>query len=116
MAYPNSLLLLALLISAASLAHGAILNGVQIAGLNAAGRLVCTVGGTGNNSQGLPNLADGVIFDTSVCVASVNLTNVNCNVFPPTGNLNASLTLLNIVQNTLGAIANFLVGGFVVAA
>lgn len=87
--------------------------------------LVCN-GGSTNLGQVLTNttgffafahqLADGVIFDTSVCVASVNLTNVNCNVFPPTGNLNESLTLLNIVQNTLGAIANFLVGGFVVAA
>lgn len=146
MAYPNSLLLLALIISAASVAQGAIIDGLQIAELNVAGRLVCAIGGTDNNSQGLPNvhlqllcnggrtnlgqvltnatgffdfvvkLADGVVFDASTCVVSGILADVTCNVFPRTGTLRAPLVLLNIVQNAVGAIANFVVGVFVFAA
>ncbi|KAB1217388.1 hypothetical protein CJ030_MR4G020930 [Morella rubra] len=61
-------------------------------------------------------LADGVFLDASTCVVSVNLADVYCNVFPPTGTINAPLVIVNIVQSAVGAIASFVVGGFVVAA
>ncbi|KAF8007115.1 hypothetical protein BT93_K1194 [Corymbia citriodora subsp. variegata] len=53
------------------------------------------------------DLADGLIFDSSTCVGTIDLLSiVSCNLFPPTGILRTSLALVSYVEG----VAQFVVG------
>ncbi|KAI3421608.1 S-acyltransferase [Psidium guajava] len=48
------------------------------------------------------NVVDGLLFDSSTCVATANLLGVvSCSVLPPTGILRVSLVPVGVVQGVL---------------
>ncbi|KAF7846952.1 hypothetical protein BT93_L3543 [Corymbia citriodora subsp. variegata] len=47
-------------------------------------------------------LVDSVVFDSSTCVGTINLSNAaSCSLFPPTGTVGTTLTLLSAVQGVV---------------
>ncbi|KAK3405331.1 hypothetical protein EUGRSUZ_K01698 [Eucalyptus grandis] len=62
-----------------------------------------TLGQAVTNTTGFVSAAfkllDGVVFDPSTCVGTINLLNAaSCSLFPPTGTVGTTLTLLSFVQ------------------
>ena len=58
------------------------------------------------------NTVDSVLFDPSECFAVVRLPIVRCRVYPPTGTLRATLTLVGLLQPLFNAIAIVAAGPF----
>ena len=95
------------------------IEALGLVGVNVA--LVCngaqgSLGDALTNAAGFYNIVlkmvDGITFDKSLCSIAVKLPVSNCTLLLPTGTLTATITLVNIVQTALGAIANFLGGLF----
>ncbi|ESQ34208.1 hypothetical protein EUTSA_v10009029mg [Eutrema salsugineum] len=128
--------------SLSSLSHGLTINGIRIGTLEIDGVLRCTLnantnappisgqtvslrcaGSNTNLAQAVTNpagafrvvlnIVDTLAFDPSFCAIQVNLPVATCSVFPPDGVLTASFRLVNVVQGSVGNIANFVTGSFI---
>ncbi|KAK9289805.1 hypothetical protein L1049_007965 [Liquidambar formosana] len=95
-----------------------------IAGVNVV--LVCN-GGQTELGQAITNitgayevtlhLVDGLSFDTSTCFTTVRLPAVgSCTLLPPTGILQAPITIISLTQSVVGVVGVFVGGLFSVVS
>ncbi|KFK44532.1 hypothetical protein AALP_AA1G268800 [Arabis alpina] len=128
--------------SLCSPSHGLYLNGLRIGTISIRGVLHCTLnanlnappvsaqtvfikcaGSSTNLGQAVTDITgaytvvirvvDTLVFDASSCRVVVVLPVATCAVFPPDGVLTASISLVSVLQNSVGNIANFITNQFV---
>ena len=56
------------------------------------------------------NTTDSVLFDPSTCVVIVGLPIIGCFIYPPVGTLQATLTLVGLLEPVFKAVAIFAAG------